>query len=329
MTSGYGNNAVSVPGNPGWSAEVTVPVNQTFEFYISYINMNTNQRVTYYSTQGISQLCYSVDHMDNNAIDQIMIIGFEDAYDNISTTSTTEPDFNDVVIYLEGELPLPTSKRFFAEDKTSLDWDYNDVVFDVEYNGVVLRAVGGTLPVFLEVVNPKNNQTYTVTTELHTLMAQKQTAQGMPTTAQTFVGSDGKTYFKPINVGASNGVKLDPARAIEWTGNARLTGSTEYLTNFSNVKLMVVEDFGTDATSVSYNDAVERGTVKDVFYEDGTTCPAIYASPVNVLWVKEMKKVSLGYPYFYKGKTEDDSTTPWYEASIVTDYIYNYTGDGQ
>ncbi len=53
---------------------------------------------------------------------QIMILGFEEGWPGFA-----DADYNDIVILLEGNLPEPTSKRFFCEDKKSFDWDYNDV----------------------------------------------------------------------------------------------------------------------------------------------------------------------------------------------------------
>ena len=128
---------------------------------IVYHNHLTNNLRTrsYDAFGGCSTLLYSNERTDENGNKfQSMIIGVEDMWgygdDDIVTP---DYDFNDIVFVLEGDLPVPTSKRFFCEDLQSTDWDYNDVVFDVTSRGVVLRAVGGTLPVYLEITDKKNN----------------------------------------------------------------------------------------------------------------------------------------------------------------------------
>ena len=210
---------------------------------------------------GASVLLYSSERYDEatNMDEQIMMIGFEDAwghgpYQGTSVGNGTkdgwfDKDFNDVIVLIEGKLPLPTAKRFFCEDKNSFDWDYNDVVFDVSNTGIVLRAVGGTLPVWLRVTDRRGTQT--VYGELHTLMRSLQTdnKKDKPNTFELpDENGNMKTYYKPIDVAGWQthhdypGIWLDPVRIVQWThlgtdvGNnfTRLDESQNELERFAN-----------------------------------------------------------------------------------------------
>lgn len=222
---------------------------------------------------GASVLLYSSERYDEatNMDEQIMMIGFEDAwghgpYQGTSVGNGTkdgwfDKDFNDVIVLIEGKLPLPTAKRFFCEDKNSFDWDYNDVVFDVNNTGIVLRAVGGTLPVWLRVTDRLGNPSIVSNgdiSELHELMRSLQPAptESGEVDKRTKVityerqdeNGDTKTYYKPIDVAAWQtnhdypGVWLDPVQIVRWThlgtdvGNnfTRLDEATREVERFAN-----------------------------------------------------------------------------------------------
>ena len=275
-------------GNPGWAAEVFIPEETSFYFYLKCTISGTEY--TFYSNQKppthrywkngswhtlnyesygeCSTLLYSAEHIDEESgkDEQVMMIGFEDAW---RLGEGPDYDFNDVVLLIEGKLPLPTAKRFFCEDKKSLDWDYNDVVFDVMSTGIVLRAVGGEQPVFLRVTDRNGNTT--IYGELHELMLQKQFADNNKVKKVTYKRmKDGeeKTFYKSIDVAAyeitgfeEHSVWLDPVQIATWENLGTSTTHTrlnkQEVDNFSvvvdgtykgKVELIVLDEYAT-----SYN----------------------------------------------------------------------------
>ena len=307
---------------------------------------------TYSDFSGTSTLLYSSEINGK----QYMIIGFEDAwaYSNNRPTGSKQPDydFNDIVIVLEGALPEPTSKRFFCEDLQSYDWDYNDVVFDVTSRGVVLRAVGGTLPVYLEITD-KNNTSWT-STELHELMwdlqADGKTVDGVYVPGEkekhpvkTFV-KNGKTYYKPIRVGANPGLPIEAVNIgpvwdyadMAGGGGNGLALSDEEVIAFANpkaerpvggVKLIVGtvdrENIVTDAQTV-----VKDGSFTVISTTVGTA-PAIWSAPSSVAWMKERVKITDGYPGFYEGgeATEQTGGIPAWWSTVNLAKTYQFSGD--
>ena len=241
-------------GNPGWGKRVTIPAGVRFYFYLrhtclfgtgwnndgSWQTTDTREQI-FYSNQapvfidhdgnqmdysfyngrpyeGNSTLLYTTERIDEatGKDEQIMMIGFEDAWGLDGTNYTPnylDLDFNDIVLIIDGELPVSDTKRFFIEDKSAFDWDYNDVVFDVSNTGIVLRAVGGTLPVRLRFYDDASKK-WVMTEELHDLMAKGQ----QPAKSAAERVDNNKDWYKPINVGASNGVDgYLPAVIAQWT----------------------------------------------------------------------------------------------------------------
>ncbi len=165
-------NGGNIKHNPGFSAYVHLDAGTVFWFEIALTGYNGTRYHYYtngwvgdqnnrnYSTfypnntsnlydvyNGPSQLLYNQTEYGDEGIKRYMIIGIEDAWDH----DFIDFDYNDIILYIDGDLPLPVAKRFMAEDLTSFDFDFNDVVFDFEYKRTVLRAVGGTLPVYLRI----------------------------------------------------------------------------------------------------------------------------------------------------------------------------------
>ena len=316
--------------NPLWAAYVYITPDTNFKFY--FTNSKTSSTGYTSDIEGRSMLLYNAE-TDNQ---RFMMIGFEDAV-------PAQTDINDFIIYVQGDLPPTTSKRFICEDQYSLDWDYNDLVFDVSNTGITLRAIGGTLPVYLQIkdkqgnsakVNYNGSNVNLETVELHELLGSLQTDPSMQGRELTYVSSyDGETYYKPINVGdTKHGIKLDPIKIITWSDtyntSYRLTDSEleswgykkdndarNYFTFFvggdelKNVK---------DVTKVNYNPVAEY--------------PSCIEVPYTVSWMKELTKITLGYPTFYQGnnpgpgQTEDDQ---WYNYEKVVGNFYTYSGDSE
>ncbi|MBO4754522.1 MAG: hypothetical protein J5543_07990 [Bacteroidales bacterium] len=364
--------------NPGYAKKVTITEGDPFFFYLKLRpgGKTNSPTYTYYSNSttftrsdntssfnlkdkygivhdGPSTLAYSMEvNTAAQGDKQIMILGFEDGW-----SGDADVDYNDIVIVLEGNLPVITSKRFFAEDKESLDWDYNDVVFDVSNTGIVLRAVGGTLPVWLRVKNRLPNSTAQIVSvdgisELHELMRylQHQTShQQEVLTYERDVIENGerkrKTFYKPIDVGANPGLWLDPVQILKWTWSADANKSTRLeegeVERFANpfvenplgdIQLLVGSEYGQ-----SYEDAVERLPLDNdpsiekldlenyqnrprlVELSEKGGIPAIWSAPVSVHWMAELKKITRAYPGFYgDGTIDSQSNMPmWWEVDPI------------
>ena len=332
-------------GNPRLSRTVTLTEGAEFRFYLSYRGDN-GVNYTYYSNvrpdpdyEGTSTLFYGTPEGSKS---QVMVIGFEDmwvqgAFQNIAP----DYDFNDIIIFIEGELPEPSSKRFFAEDLASFDYDYNDVVFDVSNTGVTIRAVGGTLPVKLEITDKKGNKT--TTDELHELMGANQVNQDMKNLVAAnkvyFTDKNGNTKYRPINVDdGENGIKLEACRVpnMDWTnaaGNRLTKTEVEQFANtlletgkIGDVKLLVGSAYGVNPTEeLALLDAGETTIIQ---YSSIGGIPSIWWAPVSVNWMQELTKITKGYEYFYGGMNPPSTE----EADLWFNYVTNknvlYTGEG-
>lgn len=279
----------------------------------------------YHNYNGPSQLLYSETQYPDpssgsNTIMRYMVIGFEDAWDWLDYLDF---DYNDVVLYIDGDIPVPQAKRFFAEDLEAYDWDYNDVVFDVEYQRVVLRAVGGTLPVYLGFYNRETRQ-WQVSRELHEVMAQGQ--QPRKDAAEKVPGTD---WYKPINVGANNGVDgYIPAIALTWdhplTEAELLAIGTQKVTvdgkERSDIELLV--GTGTDQAEI---EEVDKHT-SITYAADNSKCPAIIMATVSTRWLKERQIITSAYPTFYDGRTPASGTQTiddyWFAVDVISGNLY-------
>ena len=330
---------------------------------------------TFSDYDGASTLLYSAERIDETTgmDEQVMMIGFEDAWGhgayprgsngNGTKDGWFDRDFNDVVFLIEGKLPVPAAKRFFCEDKNSFDWDYNDVVFDVSNTGIVLRAVGGTLPVWLRVTDRRG--TPTVYGELHTLMRSLQT-DNKKTKPNTFELPDEngnmKTYYKPIDVAGWQthhdypGIWLDPVRIVQWThlgtdvGNnfTRLDESQNELERFANpfatskvgdVELIVGSDINQtwqQAVALAeqpdddgiWAGAKELGSKpKIVKLSSIGGIPAIWSGLVANNWMREQQKITLGYPGFYGANVPEGGAEPQWWSPTNESFLYFYKND--
>lgn len=289
----------NVSGNPGFAKTVSLPVGTEFSFYIEYTRYLIFTR-DYYTDEypnvinaftgaydGPALLLYSGE----SEAEKIMIIGFEEDW-GIIFDITNDYDFNDVVLYVSGALPVASPKRFMCEDLSSLDFDYNDVVFDVTNTGITLRAVGGTLPVYLQVKDKKNKTT--TTQELHSLMG-----GGTYTDPKT-----GNTYYQPINVGGTNGITKEAVKILNWTDEAGTRLDNDDLEAYNGVTLLVAKKYGGTAGPL---------TEVDDFTQVNANNPALLAVPSETKWMKELTRIDKGYPNFFGNG--------WYEESN-SEYLY-------
>lgn len=332
-------------GNPKIAREVTLTEGAEFRFYLSYDGDNGNH-YTYWSNvrpnddyEGTSTLFYGTPEGSNT---QVMVIGFEDMWEQGSFLNIApDYDFNDIIIFIEGNLPEPSSKRFFAEDLASFDYDYNDVVFDVSNTGVTIRAVGGTLPVKLVITDKAGNKT--TTDELHELMGANQVNQDMKNLVSAnkvyYTDINGKPMYRPINVDDSkNGIKLEACRVpgMDWTageGNRLTKTEVEQFANtlaaegekIGDVKLLVGSAYGVNPTEELVS--LDAGETTIIQYSSIGGIPSIWWAPVSVNWMQELTKITKGYQYFYGGKNPPSTaeTDLWF--NYITDKNTLYTGE--
>jgi hypothetical protein len=305
---------------------------------------------------GAANVFYNIDHISTFGEEQIMFVGIEDLWEDIrladATSSQIWPDFdfNDIVLVIQGSVPIAASKRFFAEDLESFDYDYNDVVFDLENTGIVLRAVGGTLPVYLKVTCKPEGYTEggalteITTGELHELMYDQQLAATKANFSHddlTYVDEGGQTFYRPINVARTDvGVKLDPVRILTWTTAANNKLTDDEVTRFANerlpdgtakfgdVKLLVRPEY-VDPTSTpaeaptNIDELIKEGTIKIVSYRPNGGPAAIWWGSTEIQWMREFKKITKGYPLFYQDN--------WYNTVVsgaaYSTNVYIHTDD--
>ena len=314
--------------------------------------------------EGNSTLLYTTERIDEatGKDEQIMMIGFEDAWGLDGTNYTPnylDLDFNDIVLIIDGELPVSDTKRFFIEDKSAFDWDYNDVVFDVSNTGIVLRAVGGTLPVWLGVTDKRGVTTWTE--ELHNLLASKQHQtihQDHKLYYEAEVKENGtlvtKKFYKPIDVAANPGLWLDAEPIVRWTnsegtrlginangedevalfanpfaanpiGNIQLLVGSYYEQPFSEAQELYALSNESSIEKLDFDDYQNRPRLVRLANAGGI--PAIWSATTNVRWMQEFKKITLGYKNFY-GKGEKVNGFPqWWKTNVDDTYWYQFVGD--
>ncbi len=332
------------------NANPSAPVHKTHNWSNAGNNPNWNNNIetnTYLNYPGAATLLYSTE----NDGKQYMIIGFEDAW-HLGCPGNPDLDYNDIIFVLEGQLPVPTSKRFFCEDLQSYDWDYNDVVFDVTSRGVVLRAVGGTLPVYLEITDKKGvTHRYG---ELHKLMWEGQTDEEKRKHPyyhhEIEIEGNKGDYYIPIRVGANPGlpieaVQLGPVWNYEDMDDEHtfdgegLALTDEEVIAFANpmaanpvggVKLIVYRDIDSRRIVEEDGQQVDNSGFQVIEVPGIGQAPAIWSAPASVAWMIEMQKITNAYPDFYgRGKTDDPSTggMPIWWGNVNPADTYTFSGD--
>ena len=285
----YESNTSNI--NPGTAYTVSMRNINVFDLYIRVPRTRTGSASDYYYSAASQSMILKDDSFtyydeatNSNITTYYRMIGFEDNWSNSS-----DRDFNDVVVVIsttEQEiLPTPISARYFCEDKKSLDWDFNDVVFDVSNTGITIYAVGGTLPVKIRYTVANNTQT---TEELHELMG---------------VGKiEGTEFYKPINVNASTGV--DHVNPVKINFSDRI--DNDEVQAFKPTLIVSGSTFS----------EVDPNVNTEVQYNPSGSIPSIIQVPFGTLWMKELNKISKGFPTFYTGEE-------WYRVNVQTDYLVN------
>lgn len=160
------------------------------------------------------------------------------------------------------------TKRVMCEDLgNTYDFDFNDLVFDVDYTykgteanktnitaHITLQAVGGTLPIYI------GTDTADPTKELHYRML-------------------GQASSSPINVAASNGVTHSP---VSFTMPATSTDPNDIII----------------CVGTAGNEATDKITILPVSGRGSSLAPQKICVPFSTKWLKENMQIEQGYPRF-------------------------------
>lgn len=307
-------------------------------FPYSYTTFRYKDIDYYHIYNGPSQLLYSETQYGDNEIKRFMVVGFEDAWEDLNYLDF---DYNDVVLYIDGDLPIPEAKRFYAEDLASYDWDFNDVVVDCEYKRNVLRAVGGTLPIYVRFRHPTlgahlsvNKYNYIDSTdptslnanmgggdvELHEWMYEQNIAAGNTPTKSL---KDEQGRYRPINVDAEDGLKLNPVVLLQWKTPLSLD-ELKKIGNSPQDVTIFVNDMSNSTTGMVNLDEDITG----IHYTNPNgynLCPAVVMGTVSTRWMKERVLITKGYPTFYEGNnpsSDQDLANIWCNYDVKPQYLF-------
>ncbi len=299
-----------------------------------YHNYANKAKDYYHKYNGPSMLMYDevATTYGDDKIERYMVIGFEDCWENLHWLDF---DYNDLVLYIDGELPVPVAKRFMMEDLTTYDFDFNDVVVDLEYKRAVLRAVGGIQPVFIALNDPHGGESPMILSEeLHEWMWKNQPNNPDHTETDEWWYVDAAhpkgQYYKPINVDAENGVTLVPVLLNQWAIPLTDTQLSNFPENPEDMQLRVLNN----ATWLPYVDVFNGGVTPKageagpmIVYPVGAgNCPSIMATTVETRWMKEFQTITKSYPTFWKGNnpsSDQDYNNLWYNYNVNNAYVYN------
>ena len=316
----YNYQYIQTGNHPNGTSYTDPVTGETVSYPYAYSTFQYKERDYHHVYNGCSQLLFSEKSYSDNRIDNFMVIGFEDGW---HYPTYLDFDYNDIVLYLDGDLPVPVAKRVLAEDLEQYDWDYNDVVFDIEYKRMVLRAVGGTKPVYLQFKDNDNNTT--TTEELHDMMAKQyryvnpsnnQIVYPYPDGAPKIPGTD---WYMPINVGAPEGIGVEmlPALIKQW--ETPLTDA-EIMDMGTHQDIVLLVGEGDEQEEFPGIAKTDKNGQTVIVYSAGEKAPAMIMAPVETRWLKEEQRISWGYPWFYDGNPAASGTPSvadfWYSNGV-------------
>lgn len=184
------------------------------------------------------------------------------------------------------ETPDSPRRRIMCEDLgNTLDFDFNDVVYDVYYetNGskteavITLQAAGGTLPIFVGVDPSKTNY------EAHALFNQASST--------------------PVNVGGTNGT-IAIYRVEVSSGQS----NPDYLPVY---------------VQTSANSASNTITLKPSTGNGTAIAPQKFSVPVGVRWMKERMQIESSYKHFdswVNDKNFSANEQPWFGNANIESF---------
>lgn len=224
-------------------------------------------------------------------------LGFD--YSFHKTTSTLERDhyYSNWIVKISPAKPLPQyTRRIMCEDLgNTLDFDFNDIVFDVTYSNsssvlITVQASGGTLPIYIGELD----EAY----EAHYLLGVDQTST-------------------PVNVNAKGGVDGR-------TANFRYTTSSS---NPDDIPVYVMQPKNSNANA---SNVIKLQIKKDNNWEKGDQiAPQKFCVPVGVRWMKENKQIEESYTKFSTWVKKMSDAPQWFlNANVQNDGLLYNSGAG-
>lgn len=228
------------------------------------------------------------------------------------------------------------SRRIMCEDLgNTLDFDFNDVVFDATYNisqsdyeaylkgykcdspidvTITLQAAGGTLPIY-------------VGTDPNTMAASME--------AHKLLGNN--SYRTPVNVNAAGGAS-SPMAIYHYKLNFNPKEQTEearrQALNLNNIPIFVMSggNMGTYLTTTgpSWGNEYASGSQFNPDNKGTLSAPRAFGVPLDVCWMNENQFIESSYTHFAdwvkdQTKWNDDVATPWYMIDVVnTNNVFMY-----
>lgn len=216
-------------------------------------------------------------------------------------------------------VPGEYSKRVMCEDLGgSFDFDFNDVVFDVQFDGskneaiISLKAAGGTLPIY--VGDTQENH------EAHYLL--------------------GHSTDQPVNV--IQGGATHEAAIYRVSVSSEIKSGKQYI----NIPIKVKQDGQTLTTSVTKIQTVgedyewkpnnDASSGLGSYEKTADKTPRNFVTEVGVHWMKELEGIDYGYDRFHDWVADEgfgydvdaDGTgnkdLRWYNSPKAKEKIYNY-----
>lgn len=214
--------------------------------------------------------------------------GFDLSNSGTVTRASIVPGAPEIIT--PGEL---ITARIMCEDMggKDSDFDFNDIVFDVAYNGtlcyVTMQAVGGTLPL----------QLYYGGTQL---------IKGNDTEVHAMMGADVK---KPVNVEANNGAT---GTALTWVLGFGDNSQTSVTINAKDYQVIAIQE---EFDLKRFRMMVDNGASQwiDVNYQTCTT-PLCICVPTTTAWCQEGKRIDTAYGKFTDW-VQDQKDTFWSEPT--------------
>lgn len=231
-----------------------------------------------------------------------------------------DTDYNDIILRIVSDPVVVSSykslkSRVMCEDLGGTwDWDFNDIVYDVEYSDaenendpnakatvkIKLQAVGGTLPVCMQFDN-SNDPLY----HISSMRVDNNSSNGAGTTRDLHTvlsvnksnPQDNKTkLYLPVNVPEDGGQKTiegeSPQVVCTYTLNGRRFDDLDPRIFVDLIKIKVQQNPTSNNTTTT---TVAFPTAKN---PNGSKVPECFMTSISTPWPNEHQKVSDRFPGF-------------------------------
>ena len=251
-----------------------------YDAYLKYLeNQNQNKPDNFTSLEGMMISLVNAKKPEKVPSDyDVTIIGCEDK-------KSGDNDFEDLVFMVYGKPVPPTerveevesarTKRYFMEDLgTTDDFDFNDVVVDVQYD--------------------RKKITYTYDNSTNKLIGQTEEKLD----DQAIVRATGGTLDFTLTIGETTWIKSEHKNATEMWNTGWGGASINYTAVLGEP--FKVEGFKPDKNNVSVAvvDKGNSGVVKTITFPKKGEAPMMLAVDASVNWMKE--RVSIPETWFYE-----------------------------